>query len=273
MFSKGIMLIEDIVDEAGDLRVMDGISWLNARQIFNAIPGEWIRIIKGVNENVNSVKQYIPMYNKLRNDPKAARSAYAMLIDDCNATLKYYQRWQSIGINLELEMYYKCFDRIYRVTVVKLRDFQYRLMLNKLVTNLVLMEWGLRDNANCSFCGIVEETVVHILYSCSEIGPIINFFYELCSDENADYSIEAFLFNYVIKKEMHVINYISLFIKQYLYKCRCMKNKPKLQQVMSELRNQYLRDTFNARINNHIGKHNNKWRPMLNKLIFVSLDQ
>ena len=58
--------------------------------------------------------------------------------------------------------------RLYKLTnVAKYRSFQYRLLQQRgLVTNRQLLKWNITQNADCSFCRLHTETVLHMLWKC-----------------------------------------------------------------------------------------------------------
>ena len=90
-----------------------------------------------------------------------------MLIMDTFAVMKYRVSWLKTGIDINYEEYTLTFRNIYAITGnTKLRDFQYRLLLNKLVFNEDLCKWKKRDNDKCTFCGKYTETARHIFVDC-----------------------------------------------------------------------------------------------------------
>ena len=59
---------------------------------------------------------------------------------------------------MEENQFKTSFPRIRETTkVVKLRDFQYRLCLGKIVTNSDLAEWNEKENDACTFCNNASE--------------------------------------------------------------------------------------------------------------------
>ena len=121
---------------------------------------------------------------------------------------------------------------------VKLKDFQYRLNLKKIVTNCDLKEWKLKENNSCTFCNEDAETITHLLWACAQVKRIIDIFYELC--RNAGLIVErdcvSFLFCDKGKNTKNIMNFVNVFIKQYIYRCRCQGVKPKANLCMYELK-------------------------------------
>ena len=53
--------------------------------------------------------------------------------------------------------------------VTKLRDFQYRLLHNKIFCNDVLVHWHKVDSNICNLCGKHKQTIVHLMVECPEV--------------------------------------------------------------------------------------------------------
>ena len=49
---------------------------------------------------------------------------------------------------------------------VKLRNFQYRLLLNKIFVNDTLCKWKIKANDTCEICNRDKQTIVHLLTHC-----------------------------------------------------------------------------------------------------------
>ena len=147
---------------------------------------------------------------------------------------------------------------------VKYKNFQYRLNLKKIVTNNDLFEWRMRDNFNCTFCDNAKETLLHLFWECETIQGIINVFYSLCeaSNEIIIRNYKAFIFSWVMNQEQHILNFVSIFLKQFIYRCRCQMKKPNVQQCIYELNKLQHIDYCIALQENKIGKHINRWSPI-----------
>ena len=69
---------------------------------------------------------------------------------------------------VDVDYYRKFFTRIYRITdIVKLRNFQYRLMLNKIFTNDILCKWNITATSVCDMCDSGDvQGIHHLLMTC-----------------------------------------------------------------------------------------------------------
>ena len=209
------------------------------------------------------------MNNSIRN-----RKVYDLLIDDSDVCLqKYANRWIDRGVeSIEIEKYREAFQILHICTnISKFRDFQYRLILGKIVLKVDLMEWDIVDNNLCRFCDAEVEDVFHVFYLCRTIQPIINLFYELCFNAGLDVNrnILNFIFNTIVESKTHIIHFICVFIKQYLYRCICQNIKPNIHRLWIEIELQSRIERTIAVSEHKLIKHNKKWSPIKRPMLFT----
>ena len=127
------------------------VNWLEWLSLWEAIPDQWLAQL-----NVRNMEQRMPLFLHLEQMPLSLRNRkiYEILVDDKETTIiKYYNRWNDIGLDFGLPLYTKAFLRIDKMTKVsKLRDFQYRLLLGKIICNEELLSWGIKESNLCTFC-------------------------------------------------------------------------------------------------------------------------
>ena len=115
------------------------------------------------------------LYDTWGGTVKISHLAYEKYIEDNQALRRYFNRWVEQGYTLTYEDYQKLFANIYKKTkIVKYRDFEYRLLLGKIVTNKELYEWKIKDNANCSFCNLEIDSLLHLFKNCTIVKDIYN---------------------------------------------------------------------------------------------------
>ena len=115
------------------------------------------------------------LYDALKGKKHISKIVYNMLIgsNPLRNVDKYREKWINLGINMTEEMYQAKFGAIKQVTsIVKYRDFQYRLLLHKIVTNKDLASWNVIESKLCSFGCQQDEDIIHLLYSCSYVQQI-----------------------------------------------------------------------------------------------------
>ena len=200
---KGINKIEDMINANGTPRTDLQVPWLNVLSMYDSFPQEWKYWL--TIQNVEEEVMVPSLYDKLKPLKSATKEVYTMLTSNENLRYKYASRWCKNGVEVDQELYKATFMNLRSCTkTTKYRDFQYRLLLDKIITNKNLFDWRKRPDPSCTFCRHMPETICHLLFYCSKIQEVLELFYELCrisiEHEEIDYSIEAFIFNYVIKK-------------------------------------------------------------------------
>ena len=188
-----------------------------------------------------------------------------LLIDDKQCLQKYCDRWALNGLILPLETYTKLFGSLHSsIKDTKLKDFQYRLLLGKLVTNKDLFEWGKRENPLCTFCENSIETTTHLLVECTYSNKIWSELVQLCNNEEitTDFSVENIIVNLLHENANHIVNYIVLIIKQYLYRKRCQGRKPCCTEVLREIDQHYMVEMCNAKKIGQTTKFCKRWYPI-----------
>ena len=186
-----------------------------------------------------------------------------MLIDDENLINKYRSRWcTKIGAEnmIELEEYRACFSYVYYITnIVKLRNFQYRLLLDKIFTNKELYEWGVVESPHCTFCQLHQEDVTHLLWDCHYAQSIWTKFFKWAYEKGNIITCSKvdILFNNAEISQGFLM--IVLLIKYYIYSQRCKKEKPRWSEVEHVIRYHYNMEKYNAKCNNNYEKHVRKW--------------
>ena len=159
---------------------------------------------------------------------------------------------------------------VYRLTnITKLRSFQYRLLQRALVTNIDLSKWGVIDHDTCFFCETSKETILHLLWKCEVSQGFWAKVVDYCQQrfEGGD-SIRLTEANVIHNKiccisKNHVINFVCLFAKQFIYRQKCLK-----QQFHFPIFEQLLKCTANvekyiASKNNRLDVHQRKWFPTI----------
>ena len=154
--------------------------------------------------------------------------------------------------------------------IIKFRDFQYRLNLGKIVTNVDLFEWKLKDSPKCELCQNNNETLIHIFYECNKVKPLIDYLYKTCRENGIDYnySKEAFMLNFVHESQTHVINFMSIFIKQFIYKYNCKQqgSQVNVRKLIIELENHIDIEAAAAKRQHRYAQFKKKWGPVCNPI-------
>ena len=189
--------------------------------------------IEGVFEDLYDILFKTPVSN-------LNHKIYDYIIDDNLVLLKKYcARWREESVPIELESYKECFHDLCLITpITKFRDFEYRLLLSKLVFNEELYVWGMVQDDKCSFCEKETENASHLLFNCEFIQPLITWYYKLCKLCNItpQGGSTNFIFNNVIvRPRQHILHFVNIVLKQYVYRTRCQGKKPSLTEFKHDV--------------------------------------
>ena len=171
MFIKDLMINGKLLNSEQLQQKFKGTSWLWYRQLTNAIPGEWKKILSNKNEE-GTVTLPMIEYTQIIKQTKPSRKIYSLLNEaDYTSVNKYLCKWNQMLSNVcDIDDYFAAFVRLYKITAItKLREFQYRLLLNKIFCNDVLFRWKLVYSPNCEICNDNhKQDTIHLLIKCKK---------------------------------------------------------------------------------------------------------
>ena len=193
---------------------------------------------------------------------------FILKIHEYDAT-KYYMAWKRKceSQTMNEDVYYKLFRYLYALTDdIKLRNFQYRLLLGKIFVNDILCKWKIVETAKCEWCGCQKQKIVHLLVECLKVKAIWNFVRAHLLDTEANWSLENILNNTIHYKPMHVYNLITLQVKYYKFQQKCLGKEPNAIQWLT-----LLKELNRVEISNSVYKYRpelvkEKWHPVQNIL-------
>lgn len=158
LWSKGIVYVQDIVNTDFSFKTIaqireqfPGVDILEYISLIECIPMEWKRWIK------NDSSQVIPppKFELIQNQSSLVSIAYKDLNCDAFLLLDKMDKWR---VKFDKPIFYKDFvkvgKRIWSMTnCSKLPSFQYRILMNTLVTNVSLFRWRVPGiTPYCTFC-------------------------------------------------------------------------------------------------------------------------
>ena len=203
------------------------------------------------------------LYHQFNVSKNISRKAYNLLISENDQISKYFTRWIDEGIPLDFECYTKGFASIRKITrSTKLRDFQYRLLLNKIITNDKLYEWQLTDCLLCMFCKNHRETIEHLFWECEKIKLVWTRINELIPEHKKIDTFNTVVTNVWLGKSISVIEEIILITKQFIYRRRCLGKPISVKLCEDEIRMNFQIQLFNAKKGGTLEKTLKKWSPI-----------
>ena len=266
----GILTVKDICTDNNafinfaELNLEPRCSWLEYESIKAAFPMSW-RIYLNDNEELSEPNHSGYLYDQIAKGTNCTSAVYNMLIEDKNMLRKYYERWCNSNSNFAFvyDDFCKWFNNIYGITkITKYRDFQYRLLLGKIVLNSELYEWGKVTSPLCSFCKDREENFSHFFLECTTTREIWDRLNIWSKGEIRIDCIETIIANNVNEVVNHISNFVCLIVKQYLYSCRCTGKTPTYQGCVATIEKHYEIDRFESKEKNCQLKHRKRWDPL-----------
>ena len=236
----GIYRIADILHPNNEFRTLNEIEEQTHSKVpftfywglIAAIPKAWKDILKGnglEDPNVEglAISQIVE-----------SKKSVALLYREINANQKvieeYVNRWHKVGVSLDNDDLLRAFLRINKLSnVVKLRSFQYRMLVGAITMNTHLYYYGIKDSKSCSFCDGEEETLNHLFYQCNKRKSLIEWLEQTSSDHVT--------FKNVLLSQLgnNRLNTFSLFMKYHIYSYRCQGKTPTvftLKEMLKENR-------------------------------------
>ena len=164
-----------------------------------------------------------------------------MLIRNADFPQKAKEKWATdLSTTLPQDTFSCYFQNIHKCTIsTELRDFQYRLLNQAVITNTHLFNWKIIQADLCTFCEEQSESILHLLVKCKHSQLIWNkLFVKL-------HTLTGIYIQFTEKEKLLGITnfqYQNLFIrifiitKQYLYACRCLKTTPSIEMLISKIK-------------------------------------
>ena len=156
--------------------------------------------------------------------------------------------------------FFKLFRKIEITTSwVKLRDFQYRLLLGKIFANDVLYKWKIKNSAECDWCDTDVQSTSHMLLECAQVQKIWDFVKTLTTEQNVKWSRETILSNTVHQEPKKAINAVVLVTKFFIFQQKCLGNRPTIAVIKNQIYELSKIEEYNATLEGKIAKHVKNW--------------
>ena len=275
-YRKGLKYVHQLFDNNMEFisyetaKLLYGLSKLRFNSLKVSIPVEWKTFFMTVPKI-----SYFPLppsnYDiEIESRRGLSRRVYKYISEDATILNNKFVKWsQELGEDIcegGVYGFAKIHSKMYKVTnVIKFRSFQYRLLQRGLVTNVQLYKWGIVSSPLCFFCLETTETVVHIMTSCSVIKGIWQNFEEFVVEnymvDRTKLSITPrnIITNTIYPIVGHVVNFLCLITKQYIYRCKCLKNRLNFEDIIRMFRHYQCIEKYIAKKNGNEAFHKMKW--------------
>ena len=218
--------------------------------ILKAIPDQWkVSLREGQELKIDDN----PLMERCKGK-KVVSILYKCVSSSDSLVVKNWQRWVENGMQIEYADYIKSITKINRLTnVVKLRSFQYRLMLGSTITNVNLFHFGIKDTKLCTFCNVENETKQHLFYECDSIVSILHWFNEFIEQNLSMTTWITSNLGYPI------LNTLSLIAKYFVYTKKCLNERPELAAFLAQVKQIKNLEERIARQKDKLAIHERKW--------------
>ena len=273
MLRRGLKYVHQLFSTNGfkseeEVKEEFGMSILRYNSLKAAIPNRWKEYFS---QNNASIFNPLPPHNydkcltTYRNN--LTKKIYRWIAEDATIMINKFQKWtHTLGEEFCTDIYQfaKLHQDIYSLTnVTKYRSFQYRLLQRGIVTNIHMFEWKMIKDDKCTFCKECRETIEHLFVECEKVRELWQKLRKYIRDK---YMVEInvnhvnIITNKLVDKKDHVINFICLITKQFIYRQRCAKNTPDFPVLKALIAKVENIEKYIAKKNGKEHIHNKKWR-------------
>ena len=230
---NGIIFIEDLLLPNGSFKDIimlntEPVNWLSFEQLKSAIPKVWKAML--LETHLGNPEPKLIKKLGARKGVTISKQVYDLLIANGFLLNKYLHRWYRIGMHQEeinLPTLRQLFNDLHcYVKNVKLKNFQYRLLLAKIITNIELVEWNIIETNVCNLCKKAPETLKHLFVESEFTKIMLTLLVKFAQMMSKEIKVNftTVICNTICEQRSHILNYVCLIAKQFMYKMRCQKS-------------------------------------------------
>ena len=257
-FEKGIIQISDL---------MNNDQLLTTEQILVKFPDLPFIQIAGLRKAISTLavekefkedyKSSLEFYESIA---KVPRAVYHTLVGDelvLEISLAKCNLLWSFTDPLDIESFKDALLKINRITIsVKLRTFQYKLLLSAILTNIRLFYMGLVDSKLCYQCGNEVESYRHLFLDCPKVRNIWEW---LSTIVKVPLSDKGIVLNNIIANPLDCINTLMLYTKYYIFRSKCCKERMSITALKRYIIKRIKCDEAIAKSKNKLASHKLRW--------------
>ena len=260
--SHGLMFVSQLFENGSLIKQADaqdrfGLNFLSFNSLISAIPVDLKQQVRDA--EYSSFKD--DRFKRFNASEKPSKFIYQELCPTNPKLARNSERLcQEVGEEVDLV---ECVARIRHTTsIAKLKSFQYRLLNMAVVTNKQLMQWKIREDDQCTFCGEEEETYKHLFWECPLVTKMWEALVKMCelyklSPPTMSYA--NVICNCVVENPNDVVNMLCLIVKQYVYRQRCLKDVLCPKQVTNLFYHHRNIEKYYAIKDNTLSKFHQRW--------------
>ena len=272
-YDRGLRKLRDLCSDQEPFQILAylelkkrfniNIPWLLHMSILDAIPVYWKSVIKndpGFDDNHQNC------YDHLLSTKNVCKEVYAKLTHSVQPIITAINTWSKLlpNVHFEFDAFQRYFMNISKITnITKLRNFQFRLLHNKIFCNNILYYWGKKESQKCEFCTANYQNITHLMYVCPTVIKIWECLNEklinLSLAQECKFNCANIIFNTIHNKPTHVVNFITLLLKFCIFRSKCNGTVPNFQEYFCELQLYHDIEFYNATKTSKILRHEEKW--------------
>ena len=261
-FSKGIILIRDLLDEQGQLLSYQAFktkykcktNFLNYYQVRSAIPDSLLAKTK--NNNLEPFSKSIFLQNhsifdldsstKVNFETAKVKDFYWLLNKKVNNGQHTGPTKWSKSMPICAKQWEKFFISIKQVSREnKLREFHFKFLHRIVVTKQELCRYGIKDDSECLYCG-EQDSIEHTLSDClvtkDFLSKVVQWFNN-CNPSSFKPSNQEYLFgifsNPANRELLKKFNYTLLFARYFIYTNKLHNNPLLITDFVSKITSKY----------------------------------
>ena len=215
------------------------ISWFRYHALVSSIPQFWKYCLRTENLIDNSVHKY----QYIKDCAKISAWVYKDLIAIDQVLYKIAAIWhRKIGCTKNINNIRRYFKAIKVLsTRTKLRNFQFRLLHNKVFCNNILVHWRKSESNICNLCHVGKQTIIHLMFECDKVNAIWMRLQDTLWSAGiiCNFDAQNVLFCEVHESVNHIANTITLICKQFIYRYKCQDKDFNYEAMVTEIKFNY----------------------------------
>ena len=231
LLSKGVLYLSDITKDNKEFYSLNEfnrkfnctINFLYYLSLIHSIPNHYKIGIKNAIQTGRVDPSNVEVLIRTK---KVSRKIYSDLAQkSASFPDKSFQFFsQTLNININNDIFISYFGAMYESTRnTKLKNFQFRLLHNSIITNVQLKNWNIKDSDMCTFCNSTPETMIHLMLNCDISRRIWEEIYNFIAQESGiriNLKKEEIILGIYEKSFQNFFNHINMTVKQYIYMLR-----------------------------------------------------
>ena len=171
---------------------------------------------------------------------------------------------EALDINVDDFDWASVHDNNFNSTIeTQIRAFYFKIFHRAICTNQFLHKIGRADSPLCYFCQKSTESYIHMFCDCDKIRPLwdnLSTFIDKKCGENLDLSNFQKMFGLDLLSSEHNrgINFLILYLKFYIYRCRFQQCNPNFQAFLKlmqiKLKTEYKIAERKGKLGQHLKK-------------------